>query len=124
MFTVKTKLGKSKIEGTGVFAEEFVPKGTLIWKYQEGFDSTTSDEQFEKLPKLAQDYLLHYGYYNKAEGGYVLCGDDARFTNHSSTPKMQALNKTDSIAIEDINIGEEITEDYNYFDEQAHLKGI
>jgi len=33
MFLVKTYLDKSKIRGIGLFADEFIPKGTLIWKF-------------------------------------------------------------------------------------------
>lgn len=124
MFTIKTKLGNSEIHGIGVFADEFISKGTLIWKYQKYFDTTISDEEFERLPKLTQDFLLFYGYYNKEEGGYVLCGDNARFTNHSKKPMMQMVNITDSISIQDINMGDEITEDYEFFDEKCNLKNI
>ncbi len=38
MLLVKTKIGQSNISGIGVFADEFIPKGTVIWRYQEGFD--------------------------------------------------------------------------------------
>ena len=124
MFTVKTKLGNSEIHGIGVFADEFISKGTILWKYQKNFDITITDEEYLKLPKLAQDFFIYYGYYSKAEGGYVLCGDNARFTNHSKAPMMQMLNVTDSIAMRDINIGDEITEDYEYFDEKHDLKNI
>lgn len=124
MFTVKTKIEKSEIHGIGVFADEFIPNGTVIWKYQENFDITLSNEQFEQLPKSAQEFFVHYGHYSKAEGGYVLCGDNARFTNHSKSPAMQMLTVTDSVAVRDINIGEEITEDYEYFDEKYKLKNM
>lgn len=124
MFTVKTKLDKSNIHGIGVFAEEFVSKGTVIYKYLEGFDIIYSDEQYIKLPEHIRDYILHYGYYSKDEGGYVLCGDDGRFVNHSTDPNIQMYNRTDTIAIKDINIGDEITEDYYFFDEKANLKNL
>lgn len=122
MFTVKTKIKESAIHGIGVFADEFVPQGYVIWRYQQNFDTTINDEQFVELPKIAQEYLLHYGHYSKDEGGYVLCGDSGRFTNHSKTPNIQMLNVTETIAIKDIEIGEEITEDYYFFDESVNLK--
>lgn len=123
MLTIKTKIKESKINGFGIFADEFVKAGTLVWKYQDNFDVTISDEEFLSIPKIAQDYLIHYGYYNKNEGGYILCGDNAKFTNHSDTPNTKMLDdSSDAIAIKDIQIGDEITEDYYHFDNLANKK--
>ncbi len=49
MLLVKTKIGQSKIHGIGIFAEQFIPKGTVIWKFMSGFDLKVSKEQLEKL---------------------------------------------------------------------------
>lgn len=122
MFTVKTRLEISKINGIGVFADEFIAKGTIVWKYQENFDITLDKKEFNNLPKIAQDYIIHYNYYNENEGGYILCGDNAKFTNHSITPNIEKLNNLETIDIKDIKIGYEITENYFVFDELANLK--
>ena len=103
-------------------AGEFIPKGTVIWKFQENFDVRLSDQQFQQLPPVAQEFVLHFGYYNRKEGGYILCMDHARYTNHSDNPNMKMVDENYSIAIRDIQEGEEITEDYFYFDEQASMK--
>lgn len=122
MFTVKTFLGKSKINGLGSMADEFIPKGTIIWKFVENFDIKINDQEFKELPEIAQEFFLHFAYYNKEEGGYILCGDNARYTNHSSDPNMKTLDLTSSIATKDIQKDEEITEDYYNFDEFAKMK--
>lgn len=122
MFTIKTRLDKSAIHGIGVFAEEFVPKGVIVHEYLKDFDIIYSDEQYEKLPEQIREYVLHYGYYSEGEGGYVLCGDNGRFVNHSKEPNIQMFDKINTIATKDIQVGDEITEDYFYFDEKANLK--
>ncbi len=122
MFTIHTYLDKSEINGLGCFAGESIKKGEIIWHFQENFDLRLSQEQFEMLPLLAQEYFKHFAYYNTTEGGWILCGDDARYTNHSITPNMVMINDTSSIATRDINKGEEITEDYFRFDENAKDK--
>ena len=38
MLLVKTKIGPSKIAGIGLFADEFIAKGTPVWKFEPGFD--------------------------------------------------------------------------------------
>lgn len=38
MLLIKTKLELSKIHGVGLFADEFIAKGTKIWEYRPNFD--------------------------------------------------------------------------------------
>ncbi len=60
MMYVKTKICSSKIHGLGLFADELIPKGTIIWKFSPGFDLKFSKEQIRKFPKQVQDYLKTY----------------------------------------------------------------
>ncbi len=122
MFIYKTELRESKIDGMGVFALEFIPCGSVIWKFQKNFDVRITETQIKQLPIQAIEYIQHYGYYSKKEGGFILCMDNAKYTNHSSIPNMRMVVAINSIATKDINIGEEITEDYFVFDELAHDK--
>jgi len=122
MFTIKTKLGVSEIHGIGVFVEEFVPAGKVMWEYLADFDMIYTDSEFKELPESVKEFILHYAYYNKSEGGHVLCGDHARFTNHSKNPNTKSAGLYDVVATRDIAIGEEITEDYRTFDELCHFK--
>ena len=46
MLLVKTYLEKSAIHGLGVFAGEFIAKGTKIWRFVEDFDRAYSPKQF------------------------------------------------------------------------------
>jgi hypothetical protein len=56
MLLVKTYLGKSKLHGLGVFAGQFIRKGTKIWRFVEGFDRFYTLKQFARLPKPAKEY--------------------------------------------------------------------
>lgn len=121
MFTVKTKVDRSLINGLGVFSCEFVPKNTIIWKYQEGFDQTITEEEFNNLPEIAKNFIKFYRYLNKAQGGHILCADNARYVNHSKYDANILTCSIDSCkSIKDIEIGDEITEDYYGFDELAY----
>ncbi len=57
MLLVKTKLGLSKIHGIGLFADENIKKGTIIWKFTPDFDLKFTKAQIEKFPKQLQGYL-------------------------------------------------------------------
>ena len=122
MLLVKTYIDKSKINGIGLFAGEFIPKGTILWKFVPGFDFVLTKKDFNKLPEVAKLWVLHFSYHNKVEGGYVICVDDARFFNHSENPNIFDSDNQPSIAKRDIKKGEEITGNYFDFDADAKLK--
>ncbi len=124
MFLVKTKLGKSKIHGIGVFSDEFIPKGTLVQKFIEEIDLEIAPETVNVLPELLKNNLLHYAYKHKTTGKYILNADDARFLNSSENPNLigDEFNKEADVAIRDIEKGEELTVNYQDFDAEAAKK--
>lgn len=122
MLLIKTYLDKSKIHGIGLFAAEFVAKGTRVWKFIPGFDIIINKNDFSKLPEAAKKWILHFGYYNEKEGGYVVCIDDARFLNHSDKPNVDGNDNYYTVTNKDIKEGEELTCNYFTFDATAKLK--
>src|SRR3989344_5222266 len=132
MLLVKTKIGPSSIHGIGIFADELISKGTRIWEYREGVDSRFDEAFLATLPETARKQMLNYAYKNPRSGLYVLCGDDARFFNHSDTPNTEDLEFDEglvegegiTIAARDIEPGEEIVSDYRAFDKTFREKGI
>lgn len=120
MLRVKTKLGLSTIPnaGIGLFADEFIPKGTIIWQYEEGLDIQITEEEYQKQHPLYKEFLTTYSFaYNKR---LCLCVDNARFFNHSNEPncysdEYNVNNLGYTKAKRDIQIGEELLDDYNAF---------
>lgn len=113
MLLVKTYLGKSRIHGLGVFAGEFIRKGTKIWRWVEGFDRAYTPKQFARLPKPARDYIRHHGY--RADGEILIGMDHDHHMNHSENANTFWKNGY-VIARRDIRKGVEITNDYHDFD--------
>jgi len=124
MLLVKNHVSPSKIQGLGLFADEHISKGTIIWKFEPGYDVVITPEKFKSLPKTTQDYLLIYTYIN--DGDYILCSDNGRYMNHSDTPNTIGVESEDGMgvtkALRDINPGEEITGDYSEFDDDMEYK--
>ena len=122
MMLVKTRLGLSSIHGIGLFADEDIPKGTLVWEFTPGFDQTIPRNQINLIPTAARDVFLKYSYTSKKNGGdFILCCDDARFFNHSDSPNVISKpsdNGTEDydVAAQDIQRGEELTCDYRAFE--------
>lgn len=115
MLLVRTKLKSSSIHGLGVFAAEFIAKGTLVWKFDEGFDHQVSREYVQTLPKIAKDAIAHYSEFNN--NGFYISGDDSRFINHSDNPNIKTVKEPyECFALHDIEISEELLEDYREFD--------
>ena len=114
MFTVKTYLDKSEIHGFGVFASEFIRRGSLIWELSD-LDILISEDRYKRLSNVSKSYIDNFAY--KQRVVRVLCSDNAKYVNHSEIPNMEA-----GVALTDINIGDEITENYYLFDDLADDK--
>lgn len=120
MLYVKTKVLPSKIHGLGVFADEFIPKGKIIWKFTPGFDLKFTKSQFKKFPKKIREYITFYGWISKKSKKYCFSSDNGKYFNHSDNPNSLSAyykNKEEVVtkAIRDIKKGEEITDNYNSF---------
>lgn len=123
MLVVKTKIGQSRVEGIGLFADQFIPKGIVTWKFDPRFDIYFDPKELEKMFELQKDLIIHFAYLSKKSGKYVYSIDNARFTNHSTSPniaKDEKLSEGDAeictVAIRDIQLGEEMTIDYRAID--------
>jgi len=114
VFTVPTVLRRSAIHGVGVFAVELIPAGTLIWDFTPDVDWTLTPDELASFPEPFQAKLRRYTYLDDA-GVYVLCGDHARFMNHSVAPNCDDRGAY-TVTNRDIHPGEELTCDYRAFD--------
>ena len=115
MFIVPIRLGRSPIHGFGVFAVEPLPAGTRVWEFTEGVDYRIPARDIERCPEPWHSELVKYGY-RDAAGDYILCGDAARFMNHSEDPSCDDSGDEFTVTLRDIAIGEELTCDYRSFD--------
>ncbi len=118
MLNIKTTLGSSSIAGTGLFAAEFIPKGTVIWQFDPLIDQVYTEEQFQSMSPGNRSFLKTYCF--MYIGKYYLCVDNARFFNHSDEPNCMSSDFNEknlgvTIAKRDIEIGEELTDDYSLF---------
>lgn len=120
MLLVDAHAGASKIHGLGLIAGEFIPKGTLIWRFQPGFDVAVREEDYQKLPRNAQRGLDYYSYHCKAAGLYILSSDDDRFTNHAEDPNSIFVDGV-TVATRDILPGDEVTMNYDEFQDLPAL---
>ena len=110
------------IHGLGVFADEFIPKGTVIWKFTSGFDMRFTEDQIKNFPIQVQEYLEIYCWLSKKSGLYCFSPDDNKYFNHSDKPNSLSAyyageEEVVTKAIRDIQKGEEITDNYASFND-------
>ncbi|MBI2444601.1 MAG: SET domain-containing protein-lysine N-methyltransferase [Candidatus Magasanikbacteria bacterium] len=129
MLLVKTKIGPSKIHGIGLFADEFIPKGKLMWRVEHDFDLEFEASQLVNLSAPSRAQFLKYSYRHPKTGKYVLPFDDARFFNHADHPNINSVYPNGNngecdvgIAAQDIMAGEELTCNYREFDADSVVK--
>jgi SET domain-containing protein len=119
MLRVPTRLGVSPIHGIGLFAAAPIAAGTVIWEYDPHFDLSFTEEHLARLGEPARMQVDKYSYFDSSVGAFVLCGDDGRFMNHSSTPNTAEVDGL-TLAARDIPAGEELTCDYGELGVSPH----
>lgn len=133
MFQVKVKVNKSEIDGFGVFAEEKIKNGQMVWKYDNNHDRSISISDYDNLEKSDRENLSRIAYLSPTSSRYIFPpeGDPAHYTNHdpvnNNLSVLTDLNVSSEpyfIANRDIQISEEITNNYHEFDAAIKAKSI
>ncbi|MCL2444903.1 SET domain-containing protein [Candidatus Saccharibacteria bacterium] len=125
MYIVKIKVDKSEIDGRGVFASERIKKGKTVWVYDPEHDLSFDQEEFDRLDSDEKERLHHSAYLSPWTGLRISppAGDPANYTNHSTENNLSVrYDKSVSpelyfVANRDIEVGEELTNNYHEFDE-------
>ncbi len=111
MLRVKTYIAQSGIHGMGLFAGEPISKGSVIWGFDPPVDQRFTPDELKAMPPAMKTFLSRYAYSDR--GTLVLCGDHARFMNHSPKPNCgNDPTRQYTLALRDIAEGEELTDDY------------
>jgi SET domain-containing protein len=122
---VKTKLSASSLHGFGVLADEHIPAGAEVWRFQPGFDLEKTEEEIKSLPELVGEWFKNFGYLDHHFNKYILSFDNARFINHSEEPNVRPDYAKDSrgvgIAQRAIEPGEELTINYREIEHVSYL---
>jgi SET domain-containing protein len=121
MFLYKTEVkpATNPAMGLGLFALEFIPNQSIVWEYKEGFDIRFDPIKLNELNEAQQAHFKKYAWLEKMASDdkeYYYCNADlCGFTNHSKNPNISSRGHY-TIAIKNIEIGQEILIDYSEFD--------
>ena len=118
MMLVSCYLGKSKIEGFGVFTRVDIAKGAEVWRFDQTFDILVPNDVLATAPEHVRTFYAHYAHYAYEVADFpehmALDGDDGRFMNHSDTPNLDFSTPGVATALRSIGAGEELTCDYHH----------
>ena len=123
MLLIPTEVKSSTINGFGLFAVEPIRKGTVVWSFTEHFDQHIPVDVLMTLPVAAQLFICRHGWKSSKSGMICFPSDECRFVNHSeesfNTESKYVTDQPEavSIATRDISPGEELTENYDTFEQ-------
>lgn len=102
----------SKEVGYGVVATQLIPAGTITWVLDQ-LDREFTLAQYNGMSAMYQEILDTYTFTNN-KGNMILCWDIGRFVNHSFDSNCLTTAYDFEIAVRDIQVGEQLTDDYGY----------
>lgn len=108
--------------GYGVVATQPIPAGTITWVLDQ-LDREFTPSDLEKMEPVYKEILETYTYRNRV-GNHVLCWDNGRYVNHSFKSNCLTTAYDFEIAIRDISVGEQLTDDYGYLNISTPFRGI
>ncbi len=125
MIHIKYKLDKSAIHGIGIFADQDIQEGQVVYTASPVLDVDITQENFDSLKEEEKREVTYWGFWIESEKVWHVDFDNSKFINHSLAPN----TKQDSshpeaylVATRDISSGEELTQNYLDFDDEETLK--
>jgi len=114
MLLVETYIAESPGMGFGLFSKNFIEKGTVIWKFVDGFDTKVHESGYSLLNDVQKAFVDKY-FWKEGDYYYSSC-DYSNFQNHSYSPNSIPLGDK-MVAARDIRENEEILVNYQSFDD-------
>lgn len=125
MIHVAYKLKTSPLHGVGLFADEAIRKGQLIYTASPLLDLNITQEQFDSLEQKEKDEILWWGFFDQPSQMWHVDFDVSKFINHSpdaTTTQDKDHDEAYLVATRNIEIGEELTQNYLEFETQEDLE--
>lgn len=125
MVHIKYKLDKSGHHGVGLFADQDISKGALIYTASPLLDVNLTQEEFDSLDEKEKKEVQWWGFFDEPSQKWHVDFDVSRFINHSHDATVtQDTTHTDAhlVASRDIKAGEELTQNYLEFETSEDLQ--
>jgi len=124
MIHIKYRLDKSNKHGIGLFTEEDLKKGQLIYTASPLLDVNLTEEQFNSLSDLEKDEIRWWGFFHEPSKRWHVDFDVSKFINHSYKSNItqdENFDEAHLITARIIKAGEELTQNYLEFESESDL---
>lgn len=125
MIHIKYNLAASNKHGIGLFADQEIKKGEVIYTASPILDLNITQEQFDSLNDSEKQEVLWWGFFDEPSQKWHVDFDVSKFINHSYEATVTQDGEHDEaylVAVRDIVIGEELTQNYLEFESEEDLK--
>lgn len=124
MIHIKYKLKASNSHGIGLFTDQPIRKGEIVYTASPLLDLNITQEQFDTLHQKEKDEILWWGFFDEPSHMWHVDFDVSKFINHAYDATLtQDENHKEAclVAIRDIESGEELTQNYLEFESPEDL---
>lgn len=125
MIHIHYKLLPSDLQGMGLFANQAVKAGEIIYTASPLLDLNITQQQFDSLDQKEKDEVLWWGFFDEPSQRWHVDFDVSKFINHSydaTVTQHAGHDEAYLIASRDIAPGEELTQNYLEFESQDDLQ--
>jgi SET domain-containing protein len=125
MIHIKYRLDRSDKHGIGLFADEDLKSGQLIYTASPILDVNITQEQFDSLSDREKEEFQWWGFFDEPSQRWHVDFDVSKFINHSlegTVTQDKNHNGAHLITTRDVNKGEELTQNYLEFESEEDLK--
>lgn len=124
MIHIKYALKASGLHGIGLFADQRIRKGKIVYTASPSLDLNITQEQFDLLHQKEKDEILWWGFFDGPSQMWHVDFDVSKFINHSYDAALTQNSDFDEaylVATRDIEMGEELTQNYLEFESSEDL---
>jgi SET domain-containing protein len=125
MIHIKYKLDRSDKHGIGLFTDEDLKFGQLIYTASPLLDINITQEKFDSLSDREREEFHWWGFFDEASQLWHVDFDVSKFINHSldgTVTQDKSYNEACLIATRDLSKGEELTQNYLEFESEEDLR--
>lgn len=122
---IKYKLKASDLHGIGLFTDQPIQQGKVVYTASPLLDLNITQAQFDSLDQKEKDEILWWGFFDEPSQMWHVDFDVSKFINHSyNATLMQDASHDEAylVATRYIKPGEELTQNYLEFESPEDLQ--
>jgi hypothetical protein len=124
MIHIKYKIDKSKLHGVGLFTDEDLDKGQLVYTASPLLDVNLTKKQFNSLDGKEKMEIRYWGFWDKINKVWHVDFDNSKFINHSFNATLTqdpSFKDAYLITTRKVKKGEELTQNYLEFESKNDI---